>query len=285
MTWFYPSLPKKSAQVRKTCPSCRAEVFERPTPLFLARDLIHIIDKAVAGNGNDLGAPGGGPWDRLFPKKEQRRVADDEELWEPYPEHLLYGSGAGTSTQAGTCRSCGIAYETGHCTRNTCRRLPESEVSNYSDDGALNATPGRARGQTNYEHVYPRWAPPLFTVDPSEVDQLDNLHLLRRGATPAMVRRYAMTYNHDEGICATIENQYGTVGQIYLGWNIHIEPNDHDGRLFMEGMLQEMRTNPELFAIENCDEGPWLAWMLVPRDQAVDFDLTDSEVCELDWGW
>jgi hypothetical protein len=254
-------------------------------PLFFAKDLIQIIDKSVEDNLYESSAnanTSSARWEKLFAPKSKQRERENLD-WMTIPDVGAAGSGGYSARSINindVCRSCGLAYDVGHCTRSSCTQRfgfgSDSSASNDSDREDI-----VDHGRTSYGHAYPTWAPALFIVDTGTVNDRNQVQLLRRGATPAMILQYNMTYNYNEGVCATIENEYGIVGQIYLGWNIHVEPGDLDGQQFMRNVLTEMRLQPELFAIEECDEGPWIAWMLVPQDQATSFQLTDNEMFEL----
>ena len=62
-------------------------------------------------------------------------------------------------------------------------------------------------------YVRPRWEPPSVHVTedeypPHDIDE-DDLRMLRRGATLQMIDMFEMTYTHEHGLCASVDNEIG----------------------------------------------------------------------------
>ena len=140
---------------------------------------------------------------------------------------------------------------------------------------------GTGEDEDHYEGPYinPRWAPPTVYIAPEDYPFLDDdaeeIVMLRRGATMQMIEIFHMSYDHDTGLCALVEDG----NAVYLGWNIELHPDDESGEDFMDWILTDITARRDRWRIINDDVyGTWTAWKLVPEDEDEEYDNTDSEL-------
>lgn len=104
----------------------------------------------------------------------------------------------------------------------------------------------------------PEWKPARFTSTMirrlyPQVTSNDQIQLCRRGATPGMIERFQMRFDHDHGIVAIRDDH----AQIFLGWNILLHPGDErDGVDFMEWVENNILYYPEFWRGERGERGP-----------------------------
>lgn len=174
----------------KSCPCCRANVRERPVPVFIVKSIAATFMKGKAIASSTVAArasppPESDPWAGLFPptgdddfgedvdnENEDDEDEDEDEDEDDYNEWL----------------SSVFAYGSG------------SEDEAYEGD-----------------YVTPQWEPPHIYIDSDdyEFEDLDDedLNILRRGATIDMLDTYHMTYTHAEGLVANVDDEH----HLYLG--------------------------------------------------------------------
>jgi len=132
------------------------------------------------------------------------------------------------------------------------------------------------------DYVSPQWEPPSVDIDPTDFEfedlDIDDLNILRRGATIDMLDGYQMTYSHEEGLVARVDNE-----QLYLGWNIHLSADDDAGEEFIDYLFKDMLDRPERWDITEGDDGGRVCHRLVPEDEVLSYETTDSEV-DIDYG-
>ncbi|KAH6873985.1 hypothetical protein BKA70DRAFT_1351386 [Coprinopsis sp. MPI-PUGE-AT-0042] len=77
----------------------------------------------------------------------------------------------------------------------------------------------------------------------SEAEVTEYRQLIARGATPLMVSTFSLRFTVEEGIVAhgddTLFDETEISGKIYLGSRVGLDPEDHDGSEFMEGLLED----------------------------------------------
>ncbi|KAH6876494.1 hypothetical protein BKA70DRAFT_1448775 [Coprinopsis sp. MPI-PUGE-AT-0042] len=84
----------------------------------------------------------------------------------------------------------------------------------------------------------------------SEAEVAEYRQLIARGATPLMISTFSLRFTVEEGIVAhgddTLFDEFsgpamkdGDIWKIYLGNRVGLDPEDHDGSEFMEGLLED----------------------------------------------
>lgn len=245
---------------KKTCPVCRAAVRSRPIPLFLVKAIASALEKSKQPDGASVRsspAPEGDPWEGIFPELRPNHYMDEDDEYDPY----------------------GYADDDDI--------FPDEYYSDDDDDeeylDAYDAYGSEVEDdEYEGEWVQARWAPPTVHVPPEHYpfDNIshETLAMLRRGATQPMIELFHMSYSHDEGLRAIIGENV-----VFLGWNIHVRPDDEEGELFMEWIEADVYNHPERWDREDTVDGTWIAWRLVREDDDdVDYENTDSEAYEVD---
>ena len=163
------------------------------------------------------------------------------------------------------------------------------------------------------EHARPvyvprRWQPPTVWINPADyegcfpdrtVEEEEMiLTMLRRGCTYPMIRTYYMEYNHSRGLVAKLrsldhpyidseeEENRAVDGwgfhHLWVGWNVTLEEADVTGETFIEGLLREMKENPEEWECRaKPGEGGVYDVMRLVRagaEEAEEYETTDTEV-------
>ncbi|KZP30460.1 hypothetical protein FIBSPDRAFT_814735 [Athelia psychrophila] len=231
----------------KSCPCCRANVRERPLPLFILKGIAAAILKSKSVP-HVSPPPEGDPWEGLFPPvgedfgedddedgledDDDDEDEEDEEDEEDYNEWL-------------------------------------TSVFAYGSDSDEEPYEG--------EYVSPQWEPPSVTIDPAEYEYEDlspgDLSVLRRGATLDMLDTFNMTYAHAEGLVAHLEEE-----KVHLGWNIRLSADDETGEDFIEYLYNDMNDRPERWDIMEAENGTKICHRLIPEDELEEHDTTDSEL-------
>ena len=238
---------------KKTCPCCRTVVSSRPIPLFVVKSLTSALEKAKA----QPGAPRrptpppeeGDPWAGIFadpdsigdfwPMNEDDDDDDDDDFDEEYDE----------------------------------------DDDDWSYDGY-----GTGEDEEPYHgpYVRPRWEPPTVHATADDypfhrVDE-DDLRMLRRGATLQMIDMFSMSYTHEHGLCAYVDD----ANAIFLGWNIYLHPEDETGEGYIDWLTADMQRRPERWDVREERHGGWTAWKLVPDGEEQDYETSDSETWAAD---
>lgn len=262
---------------RKSCPCCRAVVHARPVPVFIVKSIAVSIsktrDSAVASGSGSSSPPASpsddeDPWKGLFPPVEE----DD---------HLYAGDDYEDSEES---RGDGSHDED-----------EDDDDEEGFDDWATNVFGyGSASDAEPYtgEYVPTQWEPPSVFVefDDYRFGNAEELSMLRRGATPAMVHRYAMRYSHATGLVAVVGGASAPGGRnrVFLGWNISLSAHDAAGAEFMDWVLVDVAERPERWDVRVREAGRgdvddavqgsgWDARKLVRDDEVEEYDTTDSE--------
>lgn len=232
---------------KKSCPVCRAEVFHRPIPLFVIKSIANAFDKVrQVSPRRSSPLPDGDPWAGIFP-----------EAVSPYNQH-------------DSDSESNPYYDFDD---ETDQDYGDSEddmwpLYGYGSDSDGDFYDG--------EYVHPRWAPPTVDVSPDDFpfEEINNetLSMLRRGATLQMIALFNMTYTHDEGLMAYLEEN-----EVYLGWNICLKQDDATGEEYMDWIEADIVNHSERWEKQDSD-GYWIAWRLIREDEEEDFELTDSEM-------
>lgn len=238
---------------KKTCPCCRTAVTNRPIPLFLVKSLTSALEKAKAQPGaprRSTPPPDDDPWEGIFADPESQddywaMDEDDDDEDEDFDDEEY-----------------------------------DEDDDNWSFDGY-----GTADDLEHYDGPYerPRWAPPVMyaSADDYPFDGIDahDLRMLRRGATLQMIDTFRMSYTHEHGLCARVDDH----STVYLGWNISLHPADDSGEGYIDYVTSDMHQRPERWEVREERNGGWTAWMLVPEGESDnDYETTDSEMWAAD---
>jgi len=235
---------------RKTCPCCRTNVRHRPIPVFMIKAVVAAIAKMKGPQtgallGRDLASNDSDPWEGLFP--------DDDEEIDDY----------------------GATDDEDEDEDEDIDEDDEDDSSWY--DEVFSYGTGSEEEMYQGAYVYPQWEPPRVVIDEDDYlfDQLDenDLNCLRRGATIGMLHEYDVEYRHNEGIVARDEAH----NSIYLGWNIRLSGDDESGELYMRYIADDMVARPERWNIVEDDDGGFEAHLLVPEEEAYEYQDTDSD--------
>lgn len=225
---------------KKTCPCCRGNIRNRPIPVFIVKSIASALSK-VRGMSPNTSSPTAGsaaadtdPWEGLFPP--------DDEIED-------YGSDDDD----------------------------DEEDDDWLDEDVFSYGTGSDDDPYDGDYVLPQWEPPATVIDEEDYlfDQLghNDLNVLRRGATLAMLNECDMYYVHDEGLVA----HDGHNNRIFLGWNISLSADDEDGSRYIEWVSQDMDERPERWRIIHLENGKYEAHRLVPEDDVCDYSDSDSE--------
>ena len=240
---------------KKTCPCCRTIVSSRPIPLFVVKSLTSVLEKAKAQPGiprrPSPPPTEGDPWAGIF--------ADLETFSEFWPMN------EDDDDDFDEDEDFDEDYE---------------DDDDWSYDGY-----GTDEDEEPYHgpYVRPRWEPPSVHVTedeypPHDIDE-DDLRMLRRGATLQMIDMFEMTYTHEHGLCASVDN----VNAIFLGWNIYLHPEDETGEDLIDWLTADMQRRPERWDVVEERNGGWTAWRLVPEGNVQeDYETSDSETWAAD---
>lgn len=227
---------------KKTCPCCRGNIRNRPIPVFIVKSIASTLLK-VRGTSPNTSSPTAGsppadadPWEGLFPP--------DDEIED-------YGSDDDDDD--------------------------DEEDDDWLDEDVFSYSTGSDEDTYDGDYVLPQWEPPATVIDEEDYlfDHLghNDLNVLRRGATLAMLHEYDMYYVHDEGLIALDELN----NRIFLGWNISLSADDEDGSRYIEWVTRDMDDRPERWRMMHLDNGKYEAHRLVPEDDVCDYSDSDSE--------
>ncbi|EMD39186.1 hypothetical protein CERSUDRAFT_112860 [Gelatoporia subvermispora B] len=249
---------------KKTCPCCRSTVRSRPIPMFALKSVASLIEKAKAGTGpaRPSPTPEDDPWEGIF--RRPWHEVDDDWSDDGYDDPM------------------------GEDDEDEDEDEDDDEDEDYDDDDDDDdywSFDGYGTGEDegSYEgpYVLPHWAPPTVHVTPADFQFLDHaldaedLAMLRRGATMEMINIFSMSYTHEAGLRAVVDN--GNV--VYLGWNIELHPTDVLGERYMDWVTSDIYEHPERWDVEESHNGSWTAWRRVPGDEDNEhYYTTDSEV-------
>ncbi|KAK0457860.1 uncharacterized protein EV420DRAFT_1335264 [Desarmillaria tabescens] len=257
---------------QKSCPCCRAVIYDRPVPVFLVKSVASTLIKA-RGPGHTAASPlshmaGSSSattddvWKGLFPddtceEEEQEEYDYDDEVirWftAPYDDSDEYES-----------------YSSDE----------DGSMGELEDD--VDST----------QYVQPVWEPPTVYYRARSRHSLQFTQMMRRGCTREMINTYGMTYTHEDGLVAyvyTLDSDthvrpYRPADRqhmisLFLGWNVVLEPRDHDGHGFMNQLLIDYREHPERFSTHRLGASLEIKKLVREDDvQAVsDDEPTDSE--------
>ncbi|KAK0203080.1 hypothetical protein DFS33DRAFT_1344838 [Desarmillaria ectypa] len=256
---------------QKSCPCCRAVIYDRPVPVFLVKSVTSTLIKAK-GPGHNAASPlsrtdgsssaiSDDVWKGLFPddaceeeEQEEYDYDDDVVRWftAPYDDsdgYESYGS-------------------------------DEDESMGELEDDADTTL-----------YVRPIWEPPTVYYRARSRHSSQFTQMMRRGCTREMIHTYGMTYTHEDGLVAHIYTldpdadiiPYRTADRqnmirLFLGWNVILEPRDR-GHGFMHQVLIDYREHPQRFSTHRLG-GSLEIKKLVREDdmQAMSGDdTTDSE--------
>ncbi|KDQ19137.1 hypothetical protein BOTBODRAFT_171082 [Botryobasidium botryosum FD-172 SS1] len=240
----------------KTCPICREQIIYRPRQAFVLRNVLealadHAVDAPTMLHADD-------PWSGIFFREtpawadQPAYVAGEFEEEEP-EQYEFYEEAFGDERW---CAECGGNFLVFNGLCESCRGNPDEDV-----------------------YVYPTWEPPAVLIDRSAVrdydftDQDQAYRLLRRGATPAMIRRFEMVYSHTEGIIATMDGWQ----RLCLGWNLYLDEADFDGSLYISRVEMEYRMFPDRFEARDDPDGAQVITRLVRSELVEPYGDSDSE--------
>ncbi|OCH96357.1 hypothetical protein OBBRIDRAFT_822351 [Obba rivulosa] len=245
---------------KKTCPCCRGTVRSRPVPMFALKSVASLVEKAKAAPGAARPSPPleDDPWEGIF-----RRPWHDGDDWSDEEDDFDEDAMDEDDDE------------------------DEFDEDDDDDDDDYWSFDGYATGEDeeSYEGPYvpARWVPPSVHVTPADFPFLDrpldaeDLAMLRRGATLEMINIFSMSYTHEAGLRAVVDD--GNV--VYLGWNISLHPSDVHGEVYMDWVTSDMYEHPERWDVDESN-GSWTAWRLVPEEEDNDYNTSDSEVWAAD---
>ncbi|EIN10124.1 hypothetical protein PUNSTDRAFT_133235 [Punctularia strigosozonata HHB-11173 SS5] len=234
---------------RKTCPTCRAIVRNRPSPLFLMKSITQAITrfKSPVGQAKQRSPPPpeGDPWEGIFRPSDASSEEDYDEDDVDDEDTELFGSEDDEDEEGWDVQ---YGYGTG------------------SDEDPYEG-----------EYIPARWAPPSVLLD-GDLYDLDNyapeeLTILRRGGTQAMRELFNLKYTHEEGLSIVSEGN-----TFYLGWNISLHPEDESGADYVDWVIDDIGERPERWRVVYHPNGTFTAYRLVREDETEDeYETTDSE--------
>lgn len=242
---------------KKSCPCCRAVVRSRPIPLYLVKSIASALDKSKAPAGAARPSPppeDGDPWAGIF-----RDHTEVDDYWSTDHDEDEDDEDEEDEDEDG---EDGEEYD--------------EEDGYWSFDGY-----GTGEEDERYDGPYvpAQWAPPTVPVSPDEYQFLEEdaeeFTMLRRGVTLQMIELFQMSYCHDTGLCAMVDEE----NEVHLGFNIELHPDDETGEEYIDWVLADIYARPERWRVENDHrEGTWRAWRLIPAEEDEEYDNTDSEV-------
>jgi len=266
-----------------TCPSCRVDITTRPSRAFTTKGVLTALgygvdyDNAWTSDSDD-------PWQDVFrPYGAEARDAEGQEVDE--------------DTEMGR-RSEEDEDEDEDESEDEDEDEGEDEDEDEGEDGDgdeanqawCNCGMGfiiqnglcQACADELDDYVRPRWEPPatyvpLHNIDWSYDGDLDQiLRLVRRGATTEMIHIFDMSYSHDLGIKASLNQAHS----VYLGWNIVRDDTDTDGTEFMAAIETEILQFPARYQRgSRDDDGKLSVWKLVKsRKLGPVYGDSDSEL-------
>jgi len=236
----------------KSCPCCRANVRDRPVPVFIVKSIAVALMKVKAGPSTARASPplplDGDPWAGLFPPVGEDEFGEDED-------------------------------EDGNEDDEDDEDVDDEDEDDYNEwlTAVFPYGSGSEDEQYEGEYISPQWEPPSVDINPTdfEFEDLDNdeLNVLRRGATMEMLDLYQMTYTHTEGLIAHVDDE-----QLHLGWNIRLSADDDTGEEFMDYLFKDMLDRPDRWDITESEDGGRVCRRLVMEDEVENYETTDSEV-------
>ena len=241
----------------KSCPCCRATIRTRPIPVFVVKAIASALVKGKAATWTGVTPqatpppPETDPWTGLFPPTDEEGFGEDDD-------------------------------EDAHSNDDDDDDDDDDNEDDYDDwlTAVFAYGSDSDREPYNGEHVSPQWEPPQVEIDPEEYEFEDledeDFNILRRGATLEMRDAYCMSYTHTEGLVATIESSENET-RVFLGWNIRLSADDEDGSEYIDYLFQDMLERPERWDITEGNDGVKICHRLVPEEDVVDYEDTDSD--------
>ncbi|RXW21374.1 hypothetical protein EST38_g4471 [Candolleomyces aberdarensis] len=286
----------------KTCPCCRTVVRHRPCPAFMVKAVTsaYLQDKGgTPPQTQDVPEPlDDDPWKGIFLNSDDDGD-DDDDL---YSDDDVVDDDDDVRDLAWMRDSPSLGY---HYHWHT----SDSEDGLYSDDGREEEEEEGVRDSESEDdygapvsYVLPRWEPPTVRAHPEDYPGVeeDVLSLLRRGCTLEMVQNFNIRYSHQQGIIISlrsIDHLYASddddeedsgseegrgresMHQIFLGWNVSLEPEDDDGETYMHNILKDIKDRPDRWKlIPRYDgQGSIEVKRLVAAGTADDYSTTETE--------
>lgn len=301
----------------KSCPSCRAVVKHRPVPIFMVKAVVSSLKRSKPLLAAHLASPmednesdfdKDNPWKGIFPSSEEESMDEasensaDEFAFDPYsededdddegphelyqPHQFLYQLYTGITSDSDN------ADESDHDDHDE----NDSGREDYDNDNDVVLDQS---SDEECDYILPRWMPPTVEVDPNAYPMSElntgSIKLLQRGCSWEMVQNYDISYSHSFGIIVSLHSlnqlyasdddsdgdiQADPMHRVYLGWNITLENDDHDGDLYMTSILEDIKANPSRWQLtpRRGVRGAMDAKRLVPADEVIEYDSTDMEM-------
>lgn len=238
---FDDDTPEALLYRKKTCPMCRAIIRTRPIPLFLVKSIATALQQSKSDTAKRDSPPpspeASDPWAGIFldPAEEDESHSEEDDS-------------------------------------------DEDDYDDYDDQWSSEYGSGTESDHQESSYTFPSWAPPTVHVSAFDFPYMDaisseDLSMLRRGCTLAMIELFDMHYDHATGLTAVVDGN-----TICLGWNIRLLPNDETGEEFIDWLLRDMHEHPERWETEEQeDDVHWYANRLIPVHEHREYDTDDED--------
>ncbi|KAJ3745730.1 hypothetical protein DFH05DRAFT_1459449 [Lentinula detonsa] len=283
---------------QKSCPACRATVNGRPLPVYLVRDLISALQKAK-GSGGAAGISGtrrssspyvsDDPWEGIFLNDDEAEEYEDEDESEvgAMPFGFLYSE----SDSEMEINEDDSEYDSNGEPGEEDNSAADEEGGGSGDGDEDEDSSDGEEGNDVY-YISAQWEPPCYPF-PGEVAPGPQFRLGRRGCPPWLISTYRMRYTHSNGLVAHLHSldpddvgipPHGPTGRmhrLFLGWNIpHLDSQSSElaQRIFMAQILEDYRSEPHRFSIQQRANGCLDVCVLVRADQVNEYYTTESDM-------
>ncbi|THU92988.1 hypothetical protein K435DRAFT_967484 [Dendrothele bispora CBS 962.96] len=288
---------------QKTCPTCRAIVTRRPSPLFVVNNIVAAFKKfkdlPVAVPSITPSAPGTSALTSILSRRSNSPLVGDEDPWDG-----IFYEDVETEEEEEDEIDMDSEYMYGYMfgAADGWESYDGEEYSVYGDDNSDEDEDDEdeesGSDDDDHEYVYPHWEPPSFARGRNRFPHdSPHLSLLRRGCTQWMINRFHMEYTHDQGLIAYLHSfderdldhpvpdsiSTNRMSRLFFGWNIQRYDRElgrrMTGKEYMRCVLCLFADAPERFIMHAGRESDTLdVHMLVKAGDDPECDTTDSEV-------
>ncbi|KAH7906469.1 hypothetical protein BJ138DRAFT_1183093 [Hygrophoropsis aurantiaca] len=214
--------------------------------------------KAVAGSGSG-NATKGDPWEGLFSPDDEDEFGDDQSD----DDSNLGGGGESESQSDDESSGSGDEFDSEDTDGFGGYASDDSDVFSCGSPA-----PDETREYVHATYVRPQWEPPsVINANVGNYLLASEMHVLRRGAAPALIAMCGMVYEHATGLVLHLQllahdlprqhhpdlrgagvREY-TYVCVHPGWNLRLSADDEAGEASVGWIIRDIQERPERWEV------------------------------------